>query len=1182
MKTYSISGDDFSSAAAAVEIARTFAITALYKQADSLPILILLRLPPYNEVERQVCPMKDVTPGMLSQSIETEIASLLSWMDKEQSPDDRDPKLLFFWADRTADALAEIDLSAGRLSINPAGAGLPESLFGSFAEAMSAISDQMDCPIEELSPVKRDQWPKMLVESPNALPYLEYRRPLIAYLREAIHRYPCNIAYQYHESCLTYAELDSGSNKLAFLLAQRGVTKGDLVFIALDNSLELPVAYLACMKLGAVFVPTDIQWPEGRCRELAESIRPKAVIAGPGGISWSDGSSAGPDGSCCALITGRLHDWQSSSEIWRGEASFSPDDLLYGFFTSGSTGMPKCALNTQKGAVNRFMYMDKVFGIRRNSDVILQNSNLSFDSSLWQLLWPLLSGCKIVIPRRKSYIDIDYTLQLIAKHRVTMTDFVPSVFNLMLYKLEANPGFTEMLASMKVLLVGGEAFQAKFIPRFYRLCPWVSLINTYGHTEATIGMVFYPIPRDFDGAEVPLGRPIDNTYVVLLDRQQRPVPPGMTAEIFVGGACIGAGYYNDPDKNAKIFLPNPFSFLPGKKLFRTGDFGRLGSDGLLYYKGRKDDQIKIGGARFELSEIELYCLRFPGVAAAKVLYEADNQKLVAFVVAGDTGEVFKARLLQSLKEQLPAYAVPGQVFVLDSLPLTGNGKVDIVSLKRSMAAKGKRESQPFAREIRKLFIESLDIEELDDEANFFSQGGTSLKALKLILDIESLLKISIDLERVYHDLTIKRLITVAQDRESTSEAPVSTDEVELMLTDYVSLSNSVNRAITLNGDGRKKDVFLTGAGGFFGVQLLSDLLERSTATVYCLMRDGNEEQAYERLEKKLTHYDLPATKFTRDRVRIIRGDLARENWGLTAATIAALRQSVGTVLHNAAEVDLARNYSDLRRANVAPIKFLLEFCTSGSRVPLHYISTVSIFSDELFTHYDIVPDKILYDFDCIPAGGYNQSKWVCEKVLVSARNRGLPLSIYRLGEIAPNSRTGIANEKSLLTMLVLAILYLKAYPDSDLPLDYFPADLAGKLIVQSVLEAAGNGDTNMVNIAGISINQVSELIIEQGIPLEKLSYGAFSKRLGAAASSGKDTPPFLYALKFLLPAETACHRSVDPMNTVFFKYLNRVSDLNLSKRLGADRFRLNSLHAYIQRLAKPGLIAAATIEATTT
>jgi thioester reductase-like protein len=432
------------------------------------------------------------------------------------------------------------------------------------------------------------------------------------------------------------------------------------------------------------------------------------------------------------------------------------------------------------------------------------------------------------------------------------------------------------------------------------------------------------------------------------------------------------------------------------------------------------------------------------------------------------------------------------------------------------------------------------------------------------------------------------LIAVAQNREAAGEAPgeapVSTDEVELMLTDHISLSNSVSRAITLNGDGRKKDVFLTGAGGFFGVQLLSDLLERSTATVHCLMRDGNEEQAYERLARKLAHYDLPRAKLTYDRVRIIRGDLARENWGLSAATIAELRQSVGSVLHNGAEVDLARNYTDLRLVNVASLKFLLDLCTSGSCVPLHYISTVSIFSDELFNHYDIVPDKILYDFECIPAGGYNKTKWVCEKVLVSARNKGLPLSIYRLGEIAPNSRTGIANERSLLTMLFLSILYLKAYPDSDLPLDYFPADLAGKLIVQSVLEGAGNSDTNMVNIAGISINQVSDLIIEQGIPLEKLSYGAFSKRLNAAASSGKDAAPFLYVLKFLLPAEDACHRSEDPLNTVFFRYLNRVSDLNLSKRLGADRFRLNSLHAYIQRLANPGrgILPAATIETTTT
>src|ERR1700722_4251227 len=270
-----------------------------------------------------------------------------------------------------------------------------------------------------------------------------------------------------------------------------------------------------------------------------------------------------------------------------------------------------------------------------------------------------------------------------------------------------------MLIPVKVLLVGGEAFQAKFISRFYRLCPWISLINTYGHTEATIGMLFLPTPRDFDGAEVPLGRPIDNTYVILLDQQQRPVPPGLTAEIFVGGACIGAGYYNDAEKSAKIFPPNPFSFIPGDKLFRTGDYGRLGSNGLLYYKGRHDDQIKIGGARFELSEIELHCLRFPGVKAAKVLFEADSQKLVAFVACGDTGEVFKTRLLQSLKDQLPAYAVPGQLFVLDTFPLTGNGKVDIGSLKRSIAAVGRREAQPFVREIRKLFRESLDLEELD-------------------------------------------------------------------------------------------------------------------------------------------------------------------------------------------------------------------------------------------------------------------------------------------------------------------------------------------------------------------------------------------------------------------------------------------------------------------------------------
>jgi amino acid adenylation domain-containing protein/thioester reductase-like protein len=1161
MRTYPINGGNGWPAAATVEIAKAFAIAMLYKRIDSLPILILLQLPPHHETERQLHLMKDLTLGMLAKSIEAEMVSLLS--------DALNAKLLFFCADQTTNALAEIDLSLNQLSIEPAAAGLSES---SFADAMSAMTDQMDCFIEQLSLVKKDQWPKMLVQSSDLLPYFEYPLPLIAYLQEALYKYPANIAYLYNDSSLTYAELDASSDKLAFILAKQGVAKGDLVFITLDNSIELPVAYIACMKLGAVFAPVDTQWPERRFRELADTIRPKAVIAAPGGLSWSG----------TVLITGSIKDWQLSSGTCREQTPTGVDDLLYGFFTSGSTGVPKCALNTQKGVVNRFMYMDKVFGIRQDSDVILQNSNTSFDSSLWQLLWPLLSGCKIVIPRRKGYLDFDYTLQLIAKHRVTMTDFVPSVFNLLLYKLEANPRLKEMLASVKVLIVGGEASQAQFISRFCRLCPWISLVNTYGHTEASIGMVFYRIPEDFAETEVPLGLPIDNTYVVLLDQQQRPVQPGFTAEIFVGGACIGAGYYNDHDKNARTFVPNPFAFIPGDKLFRTGDFGRLERNGLLYYKGRNDDQIKIGGARFDLSEIELHCFQFHGVEAAKVLFDAENQKLIAFVASRDTGEVFKARLFQSLRDRLPAYAVPSQLFVLDNFPLTANSKVDIGSLKASMVAMERREPQLFAGEIRKLFRESLDIEKLNDEANFFSHGGTSLMALKLILDIESLLNVRIDLDKVYHDLTIRKLITVAQETEPANETPVSAEDVKLMLTDYVSLSNSAYRATIGNQDARKKAIFLTGASGYFGVQLLSDLLERSTATVYCLMRDGYEEHAYERIAKNLTHYALPRTNFTRERVRIIPGDLCQEGWGLTDIAIEELKHSVGAVLHNAAEVDLARRYIDLRLVNVGSIKFLIEFCTSGSFVPIHYISTISIFSEDLFTHYDIVPDKILYDFDCIPPGGYNQSKWLCEKVLVSARNKGLPLSIYRLGEIAPNSRTGIANEKSLLTTLIQAILYLKAYPDSDLALDYFPADLSGKLIVQSVLEAGRNSDTNMVNVAGISINQVSELIMEQGILLEKLSYSAFKKRLDAAASAGQGASPFLYALKFLLPAAPVRHQSEDPMNAVFFKYLNRISDLNLSKRLGTDRFRLNSLHTYIQHLVKADLSTLpATIETKT-
>src|ERR1700761_4880869 len=303
MRIYPVSSDRGWPENFAGDIARVIATALLYKRADCLPVLIRLRIPPQNESERQIAPATDWTLDLLTQTVGAEINDLLGWMDKRGLSGAADSKILFFCADNTTTALAEIDLFEKRLSIGTPDGGMPGMI--------TTMMDQMDCPIEHLSLVEKEQWPKMLIQPSPPSPYFEYPLPLITYLRQAMRKYPDNIAYVYDDNTLTYARLDTASDKLAFILAQQDVKKGDLVFIALDNSIELPVAYIACMKLGAVFAPVDIQWPEKRFNELAESIRPKAIV--------SKGLSC--PGS--ATIPGNIRDWQTSSATISEEIAVS-------------------------------------------------------------------------------------------------------------------------------------------------------------------------------------------------------------------------------------------------------------------------------------------------------------------------------------------------------------------------------------------------------------------------------------------------------------------------------------------------------------------------------------------------------------------------------------------------------------------------------------------------------------------------------------------------------------------------------------------------------------------------------------------------------------------------------------------------------------------------------------------
>ncbi len=477
------------------------------------------------------------------------------------------------------------------------------------------------------------------------------------------------------ESTLSYAEFDALANGLAADLARAGVRPGDVLPLLLGNSAELPLCMVAAMKLGAVFALCDPAWPEERIRAVLRTLGAPLVLTAGTPV---------PAGHRPYLVA--VDDLTPRAD--RPGPAPGPEQPAYGVFTSGSTGVPKCAINVHGGLTNRFRFMSRYFGSdgsdgsdgSAGAEVVLQNSRHTFDSAIWQLLWPLTTGGRTVIPEQGDFLDLEHTVATIARHRVTITDFVPAILGMLVALLESGAADPAALASLRQLVVGGEEIIPRAVHRLRALVPGLDITNGYGPSEASIGMVFHRVTGR-EGDHIPLGRPIDNCYAVVADGALRPLPPGTTGEILIGGACLGAGYLNDPARTAEVFVPNPLPGIPGRRLYRTGDLGWFDEEGLLRFAGRRDRQTKVDGVRIEPGEIETAAESCPGVVQAKALTvrRGGRTRLVA-VAASDTA-TSPETLRRHLAVRLPRVHLPYRCVVLQTLPLTDNGKVDLGALR---------------------------------------------------------------------------------------------------------------------------------------------------------------------------------------------------------------------------------------------------------------------------------------------------------------------------------------------------------------------------------------------------------------------------------------------------------------------------------------------------------------------
>jgi amino acid adenylation domain-containing protein len=567
----------------------------------------------------------------------------------------------------------------------------------------------------------RAAWDATVVDTP-------WRRPLHKLFEEQVAKTPDRIALISADVRLTYAELNHRANRLARHLGARGAGPGTAIGVHLDTSADTVVALLAILKTGGAYVPMDPSYPAERIAYIAQDTQVPLAVTTTALAEKLNLPAVCLDADWPEIIRQPADDGVSQES--------DGDSLIYVMYTSGSTGKPKGVMVPHRSASNYVLWMRRRFGLSPD-DKVLVKSSINFDVSVWEIFLPLISGAQAVIGRPAELRSPDTLADIIRREAVTDVQFVPSALRTLV-----DAGVLRDCTSLKRIFCGGEALTLKLTRDVFAIFAG-ELHNLYGPTEVSVYSCHWSCRSHETMRSVPVGGPIDNTRIYILDAEGRPVPDGIPGEICIGGVAVTLGYLNKPEATARGFAPDPF--VPGGRMYRTGDLGRWGTDGVIEFLGRRDRQIKVRGIRIEPGEIEHLLSTHPRVKHAIVVVREDvpdDVRLTAYVLDSEGGGAETAELRAHLTSKLPPYMVPSIFVRLDSLPLLPNNKIDYAALPKPEATKSTNAGRQanFAsdleRQLAAIWEDVLGTSDFGPEDSFFAVGGHSLLIAKLRLLIE--------------------------------------------------------------------------------------------------------------------------------------------------------------------------------------------------------------------------------------------------------------------------------------------------------------------------------------------------------------------------------------------------------------------------------------------------------------
>ena len=908
--------------------------------------------------------------------------------------------------------------------------------------------------ISEISILSQKEKDYLLNDFNKTYLYYPQNETISTLFEKQVEQTPNAIALTFHNTKLTFDELNKKANSLANYLRNLGINRNDIVGIMLPRSLELIISMLAVLKAGGTYIPIDPTYPKNRTEYMLENSQSKFLLT----FSKLSKSLNFENTINVELDNNTIYSLENKNLKNVNE----PLDSSYIIYTSGSTGLPKGVVLNHKALVNLSYYLNNYVDFLNGTSLVknmLSVTTASFDIFIFETLICLQKGLKVILADEEEQRVPSLLNKLIEKENAQIIQMTPSRMQFLVDNKQEIPS----ISKLQYIILAGEPLPIHLLEALKDL-GIRKVYNGYGPSETTVFSTFTDVTKY---KKMTIGKPLANTQIYLLDKDLNLVPEGISGELYIAGDGVGNGYLNNPELTSKSFIENPF--VPNTLMYKTGDSGKLLSNGEIYYLERLDNQVKIRGLRIELEEIENKILKFPTIQKVKVVKQKiQNREFIsAYFVANSRIRVSELR--SYLSKQLPNYMVPSYFTALDDFPYTPNGKIDkkalpIPKVVSNKETKIERPTTKTQKQLVEIWEKILNISPIGIKDNFFELGGDSILAMTLHIELLKLTD-KVTYADIFNNPCLDDLAKLIDNQKHKSFEKLDEDlkhEFDNILEPCLTLPKKYIYT-------SPKNILIAGVTGFLGSHILDSFLQKEDGNVYCLIRNEPGLTPQIKLLDKLhfyfgTKYDHLIDK----RIFVIRCNMLDKNLGLSQKALNDLATHVDTVINCVAKVSHYGSYDSFYNINVKSVDYLIDFCMNYNK-KFYQVSTLSVsgnsFVDQYYEEQNMT-ETVNYRENNFYIGQplnnvYIRTKFEAEKSVLSAIQKGLDAYILRVGNLMPRKLDGKfqpnIKENAYLNRL-LAFLEIGSIPKTLLNgyLEFTPIDYTANAILDLMCYPSNN------------------------------------------------------------------------------------------------------------------------------